>query len=235
MGQMGFGAHGHEPGGEERANACRIRWGDLRPERSAGVSMWRAAAARPRPSPAPRRPGSTSIATSHRSATPRPSSRMPHLYARPGRHCGTAAPGPAADGPDHPRIPVRRHRHDRYTAVGRREPARSHVIQHRFQATHTPAGQPCAHLHQERRPARARIAMSWGREPRSPNTRMQASRIWASPGAWRKTASRCANRPSGTNTARRDTRSQRLPRHRTEPILAGRALPVSSSRWILIR
>src|SRR5215469_6069909 len=35
VGQMGFGAHGHESGGEERANACRIRWGDLRPERSA--------------------------------------------------------------------------------------------------------------------------------------------------------------------------------------------------------
>src|SRR5215472_1244550 len=165
-----------------------------------GGSIWRAAAARPRPSPAPRRPGSTSIATSHRSAMPRPSSRIPPSvrqartalryrsarasrgWARSGPEVSATAGGPGGGGtehvdgvriaasvlrqhlyerraqrpgqiagqlggdpirisvdednrvggePDYPRIPARWRRHDRHTAVSRREPAHGHVIQHR--------------------------------------------------------------------------------------------------------
>ena len=135
--------------------------------------------------------------------------------------------------PDHPRIPARRRRHDRHTAVGRREPAHGHVIQHRGKRPIPPLVIHAPILRQECRPARARVAISWECRARSRNTCRQESRICASPGAWRETASQCCVQPSGTSMARRDRRSQRLPSHRTEPILAGRARAVSSSRRIL--
>jgi len=60
--------------------------------------MWRAAAARPRPSPAPRRPDPPQPLPPADQQCRGRAAGCPHLHARPGRRCGTAAPEQAADG-----------------------------------------------------------------------------------------------------------------------------------------